>query len=380
MKVLHLITDLDVGGAEMMLFKLVTQPACAGIQPVVVSMKSPGSIGHELARQGIGVHALHVGLDPGSPVAVGRLIQLLRQERPDVVQTWMYHADLLGLVCAAAAGIRQVIWNVRCSNLRLGDYSIVTRLLRGACARFSPYPAGIVVNSRSGRDFHTALGYRARAWHVIPNGFDTDRFQPDASRRQQQREALGLDGDVPVIGLAARVDQMKDHPTFLMAAAKLRRTHPTVRFVLAGRGTADRCGPIARWIAELGLGQVVSVLGEVHDMAAWYPALDICALSSAYGEGFPNVLGEAMACGLPCVSTAVGDAADIIGDTGLVVPVGNPDALAQAWADLIQRGAAARSHLGARARDRVVERYSLKAVAGQYARLYQSVGENRCLA
>ena len=184
---------------------------------------------------------------------------------------------------------------------------------------------------------------------------------------------LGVDDSIPLIGMCGRFDLQKDHHNFLAAAGVLRALLPDAQFVLWGKGV-DRENPLlSTWIAEEGLAPAVHLLGFRTDSSRLNAALDIATLSAAYGEAFPNVVGEAMACAIPCAVTDVGDAAYIVGETGRVVPAGDPEALAAAWAELLSLPAAERSALGAQARERIEEVFSLEKMGAAYAQLYRDI-------
>ena len=237
----------------------------------------------------------------------------------------------------------------------------------------SRFPRVVISNSDAGLTWHEALGYRPRRWALIPNGIDTEAFRPDPRARAETRAALGFGEGVFAIGLIARCDPMKDHATFIRAAARLAETRPEARFVLVGRGTDSRDGALERWIAEAGITDRTRRLSERTDIAKIIPGLDLMTLSSAFGEGFPNVLGEAMACGVPCVTTDVGDAARVVGDSGLVVRPRDPDALAAAWDEAAARDGATRAASGAAAREWIIAQYSLAGMVRRYEDLYSGL-------
>jgi len=240
-------------------------------------------------------------------------------------------------------------------------------------ARLSASPDAVLVNSAAAQRAHEELGYHPKRWAMIPNGFDVARFQPDIAAGPRRRRDLGLPGDAFLIGLPARFDPMKDHATFLAAAALFAARCGVARFLLMGRGVARGNTALERMIAARGLGERVLLLGERADMAELLPGLDVATLSSAFGESFPNVVGEAMACGVPVAATAVGDVGEIVGATGIVVPPGDAAALAGAWQRLYEAGEAERRRLGAAARQRVVSNYALPAIARRYETLYEDI-------
>jgi len=250
-------------------------------------------------------------------------------------------------------------------------YSMVSRLVLGSLSWLSQYPDVVVVNSEAGRKLHESLGFRPRRWALIPNGFDLDRFRPDSGARERLRQQLGAPNSF-LIGLVARYDPMKDHRTFLEAAARFVERRPDTRFVLAG-GEIDKDNlQLTGLIHDLGLSGSVDLLGERADIESVMAALDILSLSST-AEGFPNCVGEAMACGVPCVTTDVGDAAILVGETGRVVPIREPAALADAWSQLYDMSDEARVELGMAGRRRIEESFSLASVARQYEDLYEGL-------
>lgn len=370
MRILHVISDLDIGGAEVMLAKLVGAMDRDRFSNTVISLTDRGQLGGQIESSGVAVHTL--GIKRGQPdlFALPRLIKLLKKIEPAIVQSWLYHADLLSTLAVRFAGSPALLWNVRCSDMDLKQYPPLTRLVQRVLAWCSGMPAAVVVNSDAGKLQHERLGYHPRRWDVIPNGFDTQRFRPDSGMRLLRRKEWQVAEDAVVVALIARVDPMKDHATFLDAAQAVANARKNVCFLLAGKDTQM----LASVVAARSLKDQVRLLGYRSDVECLLPGVDVLCLSSAFGEGFPNVLGEAMACGVPCVSTDVGDACSIIGDTGLVVPVRNPTALAHAIIDLIDRGPAVRSALGSAARERIVETYSLPRIVEQYMALYSELG------
>lgn len=366
--VLHVITGLDTGGAEMMLYKLVARSDPARYRHVVVSLLAVGPVGHRIAALAVPVHSLDLGRALPDPRATPRLLAVLRRVRPDVIQTWLYHADLLGQLGGALVRT-PVVWNIRSTYHR--DLGLRLTLVARACARVSRFPAAVVTNSYAAKELHTRLGYRPKEWLVIPNGFDTERFAPDPAARQAVRRDLGLPADAPLIGLVARFDPMKDHRTFLRAAGVLAKARPEVHFVLAGRGVTGENKTLREAVAAEGLPDRVHLLGERDDIPSLTAALDVATCSSVYGESFPTAVGEAMSCAVPCVVTDVGDAARIVGDTGRVVPRQDAAALAAGWRAMLDLDPEGRRELGRRARVRVEALYSLDSVVRQYESLYE---------
>ncbi|MGE5515476.1 MAG: glycosyltransferase [Bacteroidota bacterium] len=371
--VVHLITGLWTGGAERQLARLVMDSRGDEGRHVVVSMTDVGNIGPMIRAAGIPLHTL--GMRRGRPTVSGlwRLVLLLRRLRPAVLQTWLYHADLLGWVAARLAGVPHVVWNLRCSDMDMARYSRLSRLVVAILARLSPWVDAVVYNSSAGREAHARLGYRPRQWQYIPNGFDLDEFAPAPAAREALRQSLGLASDTPVVGLVARHDPMKDYPGFFQAVARVVRQNDAVRFVCAGAGVTLENPELRLVLQDLGLIGKVFLLGRRDDIAAVTAGLDLAVSASAFGEGFPNSLGEALASGVCCVATDVGDSATVVGASGRIVPAGDPSALAQAIAIMLDMTAAERHKLAMAGRERVEREYSVRAMARRYSELYSTV-------
>ncbi|MCD4673163.1 MAG: glycosyltransferase [Anaerolineaceae bacterium] len=374
LRVTHIITDLDMGGAEMMLYKLLSALDPKEFSSRVISLTNIGSVGERIRTLGVPVDGL--GMRPGfpRPMDMFRLAHLLRDGQPQVVQTWMYHADLLGGLVTRLAQRPPLVWNIRNSVLNPTTSKRSTYWTVHACARFSRrWPVKIVSCSDTALKLHAGLGYAADRMLVIPNGFDLSLFRPDASARKFLRTELELPPETVLIGAVGRFDPQKDYLTMIEAAGLLHAERQDVHFVLCGEGLTNENQGLMAWITANGLQSVFHLLGRRTDVPAITAALDLATSSSAYGEAFSNVLGEAMACGVPFVATDVGDAAAILGKTGKVVLPRDPEALVAAWLELLSLPAEERAALGAAARQRIEDNFSLPAVAGQYAALYREL-------
>lgn len=371
-RVLHIITGLSIGGAEMMLFKLLER-LDSRFSSHVISLTSSGEIGQRIQALNIPVEAL--GMKPGvpNPVAFFRLVRRLKTLKPGVVHTWMYHADLLGGLAARLTGAPAIAWNIRHGNSSLANDKRTTQAVAYLCARISHWiPDRIVCNSQVVRGFHIDIGYASERFVVIPNGFDLSLFYPDIASRYSVRRELSMPETAPLIGLIGRFHPQKNHRGFFEAASQLHHRRPDVHFLLAGAGVEERNPAIHEWIQRFGIAEVTHLLGLRQDIPRLMAALDI-ASSSSYVEAFSNVVGEAMACGIPCVVTDVGDSAYVVGDTGRVVPPGNADSLAAAWEQLLVMPDAERHALGERARSRVAANFEVGAVVKQYEAFYEGL-------
>jgi glycosyltransferase involved in cell wall biosynthesis len=374
MKIAHVITDLAVGGAEMALYKLLSALDLQEFQSGVIALAGEETMGEKIRAMGVPVTALGSKRGIPDPRLLTRLRKELLRFQPDLVQTWMYHADLLGGLAAKLAGSPPVVWNIRHSLVHPRDVKRTTLLVARANSALSSWvPQRIVCCARAALESHAALGYARQKMIIIHNGFDLELFQPDQDARREVRASLGMQAETPLIGMCARFDPQKDHHSFVRAAGALHRLFPTAHYILWGKGV-DRENPqLLEWIAEQDLGESVHLLGPRVDTPRLDAALDISTLSAAYGEAFPNVIGEAMACGVPCAVTDVGDSAYVVGSTGRIVPPGAPRALASAWADLLNLAPKQRFELGQRARQRVADYFGIAQMAKSYAALYRDI-------
>ena len=354
-----------------MLYRLVSRSASTpGYEHCVISLSDRGTYGCDLSRSGVPVFCLNMNDRRPGLHKLAALYLILRRIRPHILQTWMYHADLMGLMIGKLLpGAPKVIWNIRCSNMDLEQYAYTTRLVFHLLILLSRFRYAAVANSIAGRDYHIRSGYRPDRWVVIPNGFDLERFKPDSRARASFRYGQCISETAFVIGMVARYDPMKGHGIVIDAAWKLFQTFPDVSLVLAGEGLDYQNDGLRNAIVDKNLDKRVILIGKRDDIHKIFPAFDISTLASV-GEGFPNVLGESMACGVPCVSTDVGDASHIIGDTGLVVPPGDADALARAWGRMISLPSEKRHEMGRRARKRIKDNYSLSTIVRKYEEFY----------
>ena len=374
MKVMHLITGLNTGGAEIMLHRLLANMDGDRFENEVVSLTDIGPVGGKIRGLNVPVRALGMrrGAIPGLSELV-RLARVIRAARPQVIQTWLYHADLMGALAARLAGNPPVVWSIHHGPLGAGQQKRLTHLVVAACARLSHrFPRHIVSCSVAARDLHVGWGYDADKTSIIPNGFDLTLYRPDAEARRAVRRELGLTDRTPLVGMAARFNPQKDHENFVRAAALLHRRRPDAHFLLCGDGLGWDNPALASWIPGA-LRDRFHLLGCRTDVPRLAAALDIAALSSAFGEAFPLAICEPMACGVPCAVTDVGDSALIVGDTGLVVPPRDPEALAGAWDELLGRGPEGLAWLGAAARRRIAENFEIGVITERYESLYRTV-------
>lgn len=376
MRICHVITGLETGGAQTALYRLLQVLRPPTFEHVVVALAAKGTMSARMADR---AELHHLDMRPGRllPHEILRLRHMLRDSRSDVIQGWMYHANLMASM-AGWRGYAPIVWNIRHSLHALQSEKRATRWVIRAGARLSRRPARIIFNAAVSRAQHVAFGYDGDRSVVIPNGFDTRTFAPRPEARTRLRGELRIAPDAFAVGLVARVHPMKDHANFLHAAKLLASSCPRSVFVLVGEGADVQNRAMGALIDDLDLRGRVRLCGRRTDIAAINNALDVAASASAWGEAFPNVVAEAMACGVPCTVTDVGDAPAIVADTGVVVPPRDAAALGAAWADLAALGEEGRRALGRRARRRIEEHYAIDAGARRYAELYRTVTDPPC--
>jgi glycosyltransferase involved in cell wall biosynthesis len=373
-KCVHVTTGLSDGGAEAVLYQLCT--TSNSHQHIVISLMDDGKYGPLLREAGISVYAL--GMPRGRLVFAGlwRLWRILRRERPDLVQTWMYHANLVGGVFSRLAGIRAICWGIHNTSTEPALIGRSTFLVSRVCAILSRWiPCQIVCCAHRAVVTHQVIGYDAERCVVIPNGYDVARFRPDRVASRSVRQALSVSDTHPCIGLVARFDRQKDHANLIAALARVSAVGWEFETLLVGTGMDTNNRMLMELIEVSRLSNSVHLLGQRDDITSVMNALDLHVMSSVH-EAFPNVLAEAMACGTPCVTTDVGDAALIVGDTGWVVPPRDPEALAGAVVEALRERQDAKRWAvrQAAARDRIADQFSLETMVSSYEHVWR-----RCL-
>lgn len=374
-RIVAIITGLSTGGAEAMLLKMLKRIDRNRYAMHVISLTDKGEIGPRIESLNIPVEAL--GMRPGVLSVFGfvRLLSRLRVLRPDVVHTWMYHSDLLGGLAARLVGIRNIGWALHNSNLDRDKSKVATRAVMRTCAVASNrIPLRILSCSERARSIHVAAGYCASKMVVVPNGFDLDQFHPDSESRVSVRQELGLAPDTLLVGLIARSDPQKNHMGFVDAARQVQERIQDVHFLLAGSGIDATHPTLMQYIDGVGLRDAFHLMGQRADIPRLMASLDVL-VSSSHSEAFPNVLGEAMACGVPCVVTNAGDSADMVGDTGRVVSVGDMASLAREVIRVLDMPPAQRRALGLKARERVRDKYEIGRVVREYEAFYDSLSQ-----
>jgi glycosyltransferase involved in cell wall biosynthesis len=352
--VVHVITGLGRGGAETMLVQLAAALRARGLSQHVVSVSAQDALAFDLRAAEIDVSILGADSFRSAPVAMASLMAILKRLQPRILQGWMYHGNLAATLChlvCRGRRERKLFWNLRASNMDDDRYGRVIWL----SGLLSQLPDVVIANSEAGAAFHRARGFNPKHMVVIGNGVDIDRFRPDLALRKRTRAELGITEDAPVVIHVARVDPMKDQETFIAAMTRV----PSAVGLMVGEGTlALRVPPNVRALG-------VMLAAEVP-----YAAADIVASTSAFGEGFSNALAEGMSAGLVPVATDVGDARQIVGDTGSVVPPRDPAAFASAIEKLAALSESDRRKRGLAARERIVANFTLSRSVEAYAKLY----------
>jgi glycosyltransferase involved in cell wall biosynthesis len=374
-KVLHCITDLSPDGAQRTLLRLMGSLDPSRFESRVVCLRAGGSLA--AAFQSAGFSALELGMYRGIPSVGGlmRLRSIVREWRPHLVQGWMYHGNIAALMAARMSGLSvPVLWNVRRCLYDISRDRVLTRWTIRTGARLSRWVNRIIYCVELAALQHEALGFEPSRRIVIPNGFDTLRFKPMERRRAALRRELGVSDDALLVGAVGRYHPQKDFEGFLRGAAFAVWGGIDAHFVLVGRGVSPDNRKLVSLASELGISSRIHLLGERQDIPTIMSGLDLF-VSSSDNEGFSNVLGEAMACGIPCVATDVGAAREVLLGVGRLVPSGEPFALGAAISEMLSLSGERRAAIGVRGRMRIEERYSFERMVDRYATLYSGMIE-----
>lgn len=366
-----MIVGLDVGGAENMLKRLIESDSDSIPNIIVVSLTTLGPIGEVLCAQRVRVYALGMTSIFSLPVTLWRLVRLFQKYRPEIVQTWMYHADLIGGLAARLARCR-VVWNVRSTTIPQGAMSGTYWIVRLCAKASSVIPTRVICCAQAAKVAHIKLGYVDSKMTVIPNGYNFRSLVFSLNSRVKARAGFGFGvGDI-VIGTVGRFDPLKDFHNFVTAASKLSARRNDVKYVMAGRNIDATNATLLEWIEDAGLIEKFLLLGERSDIPSVLSAIDIFCLSSV-NEAFPNVVVEAMAMSVPCVVTRAGDAAEILGEEEFVVPVQDSSALSDALLRLCEFSQADRAMLGVKLAKKVRKEYEINEVRKKYEKVYAEV-------
>ena len=372
-KVVHIITGLNTGGAEMVLYKLLSIIDQEIYASEVISLTDIGSIGEKIESLGIRVRSLGMRRGIPSPLAVAKLAVLLYRSKTDVIQTWMYHADLLGGLSAKLAGGIPVAWGIHHSNLDSDLTKRMTILTVRLLAWLSGWlPKKIVCCSEGARKVHERIGYMSEKMVVIKNGIDISTFKSDLVARKNIRRELGIPEETLIIGLIGRFDPQKDHRNFIEAAGLFQADYADVQFLLCGDNIDWMNKTLVDWIDEAGIRQCIRLLGRRDDIPQITATLDIATCSS-FGESFSLTIGEAMACGISCVTTDIEAPVDLLGGYGWVVPIHDPQALRNAWREILRTPKKDITKRLVAASSRIRKYFSLETMRDDYQNLFKEL-------
>ena len=370
-RLLVIVSGLKAAGAELMLFRMIMHLDRNRFNIHVISLTSTDQVGIMMTAENIKVQSLCID---GFFTLITRfplLIKLISEFKPDLVQTWMYHADLLGGLAARIAGYRNIVWSIRNSSLTLKSVKLSTFIVARFCAILSSWLPKIIIScSDESRASHVAFGYSEEKMMVVPNGFELDRFIPNFVAKEAIRSEFGLSSDVLIVGLIGRYHIVKNHAGFIKSAIRISAINPNVSFLLAGEGVDTSNADLIQMIDSARLLHRFHLLGQRSDMPLIMASIDVL-VSASSGEAFPNVIGEAMSCGVPCVATDVGETAYIIGDTGKVVPVNDSVALADSVLEILNMQCEARRDIGIKARERIVQNFDIRIISSMYQNIYE---------
>lgn len=361
-RVIHLITGLERGGAERFLYNLISNGLKGQFNNSVISLMAVGYYGKLLKKKKIPVFSLNLNRGQINFSAVKKLRKILIEQKPDIIQGWMYHGNLAALLGYIMVNKKiKLSWTIRLSLEIYSRMKFTTRLAIKLGSYFSRIPDLIIYNSNRSLKQHRAIGYNKKNDFFIPNGFDTNIWKPNKKIRLYLRNKLKISNTTKVIGYVGRGDDQKDIPTLFKAFDKVCKKHPNVILLTIGRN-------LKQYTTN---NKNIIFLGQQSNVEDLMKTFDLLCLSSK-AEGFPNVIGEAMATGIPCVTTDVGDAKDIVGKTGWVVPPNDPISLANCMDSALKNSKGQLEKYGNIARKKIINNFSIEGVKNQYISLYNS--------
>jgi len=373
-RVLFLVSSLHQGGTERQLVTLLHGLDRKRFRSIVVTYY-PGGAWEERLRQHPGVDLHCLGLKNRFDLAgmIMGLSKIIRRTRPDILYGLLGDACTLALIHGKIIGKSRVIWGLRATNVDFSQYSLISGLVYRLNAYLSTRVDRIIINSWAGSKYHADQGYACNRITVIPNGIDTGYFMPQPDQGADLRRQWQIGPAIPLIGRVGRLDPMKDYATFLKAAKTVAARRPDVRFVIAGDGPDQILNDLKALSCSLGLDGCVLWLGPREDLPAVYSACTLTSSSSSFGEGFPNVVAESLACEVPCVATDVGDSSRVLGPGGMIVPPGNPAALAEAWERIISLSQQQQRHTGKKGREHVIDSFGIQKMVHATEKVFLSV-------
>ena len=376
-KYMHIIASLDIGGAETMLSRLINHRPNLLKSTIVISLTNNGKIGRALEEIGVKVICLEMKNWLSIFKTLLKLKKIIRIERPNIIHTWMYHANIFGGIAAYLAKNQNIIWSIRRSQFTRKE-SLSTFIVMKIGAMFSSIiPKSIVHVAESGLKNHQKYGYKSNNTLVIPNGFDLEKLKYDQIVRKKIRNKLNLNDDQILVGSVGRFHVSKGYETLISSSVNVLKVHKNVKYLLIGRNLDEQNSILMKWINKTGFAENFIMVGEKQDIPEYMNAMDIFCLPSIT-EGFPNVIGEAMASGLPCVASRVGDVEKITGDTAILVEPNNNELLSKGLNKILSMDSKKRKIMGSKGRRKIEKEYPINLICEKYYNLYCliSSGEN----
>jgi glycosyltransferase involved in cell wall biosynthesis len=369
--IVHVISGLSIGGAEKSLYKLLLNLDRSRFDVAVISLTSLGPLANKITSIGIPVFACNM---QNNFLGIFKLIRLLFKLKPDLTQTWMYHADVLGGVVAKLTGCKRVIWNIRNTHVFPGQGVSKSTYWIMRLNKFLSYliPDRIICVANSARLSHLEVGYCKKKMLVIHNGVDVELFKSDSRQRKLTRESINIESDALLIGCVGRFNSYKNYKNFILTAKVLLLIKPNIFFALAGKDLDNHNGELCDWIDSNNMHSNFRLLGGNFDIPALMTSLDIFCLPSL-SEGFPNVLAEAMSSSLPCVSTDVGDVKSLLTSDKHIVPVNDIQMLANSLLEKVGQSKAERRQLGFENRKKILDEFTIDFMVKRYENLYIEV-------
>jgi len=377
MNILFLIRSLNTGGAERQLINLSKGLFKLGHKVCVLTFYDDGDFESELDSAGVPLISLGKKHRWDIIRFIISLFKIIKTIKPDILYSFLSTSNLISIFIKIFFPKTRIIWGIRSSNTDMNYYGWLPKMEFYLLRSLSRFADKVIVNSFAGREFAKNIGYDTNSWAVIPNGIDLEMFYPDQNKRNLFRRRLNIQKNEFIVGLIARLDPMKGHRTFIQAAHLLLKQKSDIRFVCVGDGSATYRESLEAYAQSLGIASMIIWTGKMADMISVYNGIDILCLSSAFGEGFPNTIGEAMACGVPCVVTDVGDSARIVEDNGIVVPPENPEMLAKGIQILMEKLPRDLARMRSLAQNRIIENYSVQNMVGRTETILKNI-RNSC--
>lgn len=372
MKILHVITSLNTGGAEMMLTKLVAASLSSNEVHIVISLMDKGTLGDQVSKYAE-LYSLDLKAGGLSIKSLINLYRIIKQEDPDIIQGWMYHANIASLLVNFILR-KNLVWNVRQSLVDIKFEKRLTAILIRMSAFFSGYVDKIIFNSHVSLSQHVKIGFSERNTVVIANGFDLDKFRPQSSEQILAfKLKYGLPEDSKIFGHVARYHPMKNHIGFIYEISKILSDQPNLYCVMVGKGVSEVNVELVNAINNTNYPDRFIMIGERHDLENIYGVFDFIVSSSQWGEAFPNVIGESMACGTPCIVTDVGDSKHIVADLGFVYSPSLSEELNPYLNQCINMTTDEYLRLSILCRNHISKNYSINTIYKQYIQLYKNL-------